>query len=266
MGPLAALTFRGIAAYFAALDSLGWPGSALATVAIVGLSALLSGIAGFAFSALCGAMLFHFRQDTVAVVQILLICSSANQAMSVWALRRAIRARGLLPFLLGGLAGVPAGTWLLLHLDPWAYVKGLGAILLLYGAAMLVRRPIVLARPPLAGDVLSGFLGGRAGGFAATPGAPVSIWCGIKGWDQIGQRAVFQPFILLTQLVAMASLATMDPGGAAAASIPPLAWACVPAGLLGTWRGLACFRRLGDRQFAVAINLLLIVSGAGLVA
>jgi uncharacterized membrane protein YfcA len=250
--------------YWECLSRLGFTSAAQATVAAVGIAALLSGIAGFAFSPICGAMLFQFRSDPVQVIQIMLVCSIANQTMSVWMLRREISARALVPFLLGGLVGVPSGVWLLLHLDAQVYEKGLGAVLLAYGGYMLFRPPIVLRAAPRAGDVLSGFLGGLAGGFAATPGAPVSIWCGMKGWDKLRQRAVFQPFILLMQLVALASIARMHPHGMAHPGIPAIAWACVPAGLIGTWWALGCFRRLSDWQFATAINLLLIVSGLGL--
>jgi hypothetical protein len=35
----------------------------------------------------------------------------------------------------------------------------------------------------------------------------------------------------------------------------------IPAALLGTWLGLAIFRRLSDRLFTLAVNLLLLVSG-----
>ena len=244
---------------------LSTPIDTLATVMTVGIAALLSGIAGFAFGAIAGAMLFQFRHDIVGVVQILLICSIANQSLSVWALRRDIRPVVVAPFLAGGLIGVPAGVWLLLHLDAGTYVRALGAILFVYGGYMLLRSPIVLRRSPVIGDVAAGFLGGMAGGFAATPGAVVSIWCGMKGWDKVRQRAVFQPFILLMQFVALALIAAMHRHGALGAEIPRIVWACVPAGLVGTWWGLAWFRRLTDRQFAVAIDLLLIASGAGLV-
>jgi uncharacterized protein len=48
------------------------------------------------------------------------------------------------------------------------------------------------------------------------------------------------------------------------AGLGAAAWALVPAALLGTCCGLAIFRRLNDRQFAFAVNLLLIASGLGL--
>jgi uncharacterized membrane protein YfcA len=263
---LATLSLVGMLSYAVLLLHLHLPPPAVATVAVIGLAALLSGIAGFAFSAICGAMLFHFRHDTVGVVETMLICSIANQAMSVWMLRQEIRLLPLAPFLLGGVVGVPVGVWLLLHLDGVTFKAVLGVLLAVYGFYMLVRRPITLARTSRASDVVSGFFGGLTGGFAATPGAPVSIWCGMKGWDKARQRGVFQPFILLMQFVALAAIAVMHAKGGPNVGIPPLAWACVPAGLLGTWWGMALFKRLTDRQFGKAVNLLLIASGIGLLA
>lgn len=237
-------------------------GVALGTVAAIGVAAFASALAGFAFSAICGAFLFQFRHDTVAVVQIMLICSIANQMLGVWSLRHDIRLKVLIPFLAGGVVGVPTGVWLLLHVNVALYIKGVGVILLFYGLYMLFRRPVLLRRSPVAGDVVSGFLGGLTGGFAATPGFPVSVWCSMKGWDKVRQRAVFQPFILLLQFVAMGCIAVMAPRHAAGIGVPPIVWACVPAGLIGTAWGLAWFQQMTDRQFASAINMLLVISGA----
>ena len=116
--PRAALLHTCMAAfpvfYIGALSSAGISTAAIGMVAAVAVSSLLSSIAGFAFSAICGAIMFHFRQDAVGLVQIMLVCSIANQTMSVWLLRRDIRTRTVLPFLFGGLLGAPIGVWLLL--------------------------------------------------------------------------------------------------------------------------------------------------------
>jgi uncharacterized membrane protein YfcA len=264
IGWLAALSVLLMAAYLGMLSESGLSASGIATVAAVGIAALTSGIAGFAFSAICGAMLFQFRHDTVGVVETMLICSIANQAMSVWLLRHQIRLPPLTPFLIGGMIGVPVGVWLLLHLNVQTFKLGLGVLLVAYSSYMLLRRPITLQRTSRTSDVVAGFVGGMTGGFAATPGAAVSIWCGMKGWDKARQRAVFQPVILAMQFVALASIAALHTKGAPSVAIPPLAWACVPAGLLGTWWGMALFKRLTDIQFAKVVNVLLIVSGIGL--
>ncbi len=263
---LAVASVLGTVAYGGLLARLGFSESAVATVAAVGIAALASGIAGFAFSAICGAILFQFRHDTVGVVEIMLICSIANQSLSVWMLRRDINLRLLAPFVLGGIMGVPLGVWLLLHLNAATFKAALGVILVVYGLYMLLRRPITLPGTSGASDVLVGAIGGIVGGFAAVPGAAVSIWCGTKGWDKARQRAVFQPFILLMQFVVLGAIGMMHAKGAPSVAIPPIAWACVPVGLLGTWWGMDLFKRLTDSQFGKAVNVLLIVSGFGLAA
>jgi hypothetical protein len=60
----------------------------------------MSAIAGFAFSAIGGAILFQFRHDNVGVVEALMVCSLANQAMSVWLVRRDINAKAPRPLML----------------------------------------------------------------------------------------------------------------------------------------------------------------------
>ena len=62
-------------------------------------AALISSIAGFAFSAICGAMLFHLVDDPLQAVEIMMICSVGGQALMVWQLRREIDWRALRPFL-----------------------------------------------------------------------------------------------------------------------------------------------------------------------
>lgn len=159
------------------------------------LASAVSSIAGFAFSAVCGAMLFHLAGDPVQIVQIMIVCSIANQTAMVYSLRRAIRWRELAPFLIGGAFGLPVGIAVLLKLDRHLYTHALGVFLGVYGCYMLVRKPLVIGRQKMACDVLAGFFGGITGGAAGFPGAFVTIWCGFKGWSKERQRAMFQPFI-----------------------------------------------------------------------
>jgi hypothetical protein len=84
-----ALYGAGVAALtaYASLLSLANPAAVSAwAMAAVFVAALTSSIAGFAFSAICGAMLFHLLDDPVQVVEIMMICSIAGQALMVWSL------------------------------------------------------------------------------------------------------------------------------------------------------------------------------------
>ena len=109
----------------------------------IGLAALLSSIAGFAFSAICGAMLFHLSHDPVQVVQIMITCSIANQAAMTLGMRRDIDWQGLSVYLAGGAFGLAIGVWSLLHADRALYIPTLGVFLLAYGAYERVRGPSV---------------------------------------------------------------------------------------------------------------------------
>jgi uncharacterized membrane protein YfcA len=237
----------------------------VATVFVIAVAAFLSSIAGFAFSAIAGAMLFHFRHDTVSIVEILLVCSLANQALNVWLLRRHIALRALLPFVAGGVFGVPAGVWLLTHLEVTTFKIALGTLVAMYGTVMLLRRPFTLKRTVPGSDVAIGLAGGVLGGFAAIPGVVVAIWCSMQPWDKTRQRIVLQSYILLMQVVALVAIAVLRPGHGPSGTIPPIAWACLPPSLPATWLGMTMFKRMSDNQFVKAVNVLLIVSGLGLV-
>jgi uncharacterized membrane protein YfcA len=230
-------------------------------------AATVSGVAGFAFSAICGAMLFHLVQSPISVVETMIVCSIAIQLLSVATLKNAIDPRHLGRFLAGGIVGLPVGVYLLTHVAGSIYMECMGVFLIGYGVYMLVRKPgTTVCHARTIGDYFAGFLGGITGGFAAFPGAFVTIWCGLKGLPKDQQRGVYQPFILIMQILALAALFFVQSAHRGAGQIDPLATAYIPAALLGTWCGIAIFRRLTEMQFAWSVNVLLVVSGVGLVA
>ncbi|HME26436.1 MAG TPA: TSUP family transporter [Acetobacteraceae bacterium] len=173
--------------------------------------------------------------------------------------------RSLPIFLAGGILGVPAGAYLLLHLQTSVYRDIIGGLLIGYGGDLLLRLEI---RPPRTGplcDACAGFWGGFTGGLTGFRGAFVTIWCGLKGWNKMRRRGVYQPFILGMRPVTLRAIYLMRPSSITSAQSDFLAPAFVPAALLGAWLGLRVFKRLSDRQFDLAVNALLIVSGIGLI-
>jgi len=236
-------------------------GHAATVMLAVWLAAVLSSIAGFAFSAIGGAILFHLRDDTVTIVQLMIICSIANQAAMTWASRRDIDWRGLAVYFAGGAPGLIVGVWMLLHVERMMYTYVFGAFLLTYGLYMVLRKPVVVSRQPAAVDFIAGLLGGVTGGAAGFPSAFVTIWCGMKGWNKVRQRAVTQPFILGMQIAGLLVINIAE-GSHDGGTVPVFAdLLFIPASLFGTALGLVLYQRLTDRQFARAVNLLLIVSG-----
>jgi uncharacterized membrane protein YfcA len=76
---------------------------------------------------------------------------------------------------------------------------------------------------------------------------------------------VYQPFILCMQPVTLVVIYLMQPAHTTAAQLDFKTLVFVPAALLGAWFGLRIFARLSDRQFELAVNALLILSGVGLI-
>jgi uncharacterized membrane protein YfcA len=231
---------------------------AVATVVL--LAALVSSIAGFAFAALAGSALAYLRFDPVQAVMTMALCSIAIQAYAVWQLRASIRWRALAPMLAAGAITTPLGVALLIHIDAKLYAAVLGAIVTGYGAYVLLRRETRPVRGAPWHDLLAGALGGVMGGLSSAPSLAVTIWCSMRGWDKLRQRAVYQPFILAMQLVTVTCLTwTAGPRTEALRHA-----SYVPFALMGAIGGFALYRRMTTQQFHAAVSVLLIVSGAGL--
>ncbi len=98
------------------------------------VAAAVSGVAGLAFSALALALAGWCVPDPVAMVRPVPVCSIAIQVYSVARLCADINARALTPFVLGGLAGTPLGTWMLPHLQAARLGALLSAMLLAWCA------------------------------------------------------------------------------------------------------------------------------------
>jgi hypothetical protein len=251
----------GLRGLTATLPIDAWPKWAVNGAVIFG-AATISSVVGFAFSAIAGAPLLHLVANSIEAVQIMMVASIGIQAYSLCRLWPAIQWRRCAPFLAGGVATLPIGVGLLLILEPRAYLSAVGAMLICYGAYMLVRpppRPSRCGRHRLA-DALIGAVGGITGPLAALPGIWVTIWCGTRGWSKVEQRAVYQPYILVMQVLAFAALCMMQ-----RRSPTDPAWLgyALP-GLAGAMVGLRVFHSLSDGQFQKILNVALVISGLAL--
>jgi uncharacterized membrane protein YfcA len=242
------------------VDTANHNGTQALLMLAIFLSAAVSNIAGFAFSAIAGASVLHLIEDPVKAVEVLIISSIAIQSYSVLMLWRDIDWRSVTPFLLGGILTIPVGIYLLLHASLVIYCHGMGLFLVIYAGFMIFRPSLKAISGNVLIDAGIGALGGITGGAAGFPGAFATIWCGLRGWDKSRQRAVYQPYILAMQLFALFGLELA--GHVKTYDLSMMTY--VPAALLGAYCGLAIFRRLGDAHFNVVINALLMISGVAL--
>src|SRR5206468_3655608 len=133
------------------------------TAAIVLLAALLSSIAGFAFSALAGSALAYLKVDPLHAVQSMVLWSTASQLYAVWKIRESIRWGPLWPMVAAGTVTVPVGVWLLRHVDGSFYALGLGIFLTAYGCYAVLCRENRVVRGNAWLDAATGALGGITG-------------------------------------------------------------------------------------------------------
>jgi uncharacterized membrane protein YfcA len=225
--------------------------------------AVVSGLAGFAFSAVAGAILLHVFPPTEAV-PLMMACSIIVQAANLFVLRKSMQWKTSIVFIAGGLLGIPIAIYLLQNVDTGTFRLGFGALVSLYAAYAFLRpAPVYLRQMESRGrNALVGFGGGLVGGLTAMPGALPAIWCDIHGFPKIQQRGLVQPYIGVMQLFALAlmlshhslSLKVLIDFGI---SLPALA--------AGTAVGIVLFGRINEAAFKRIILGLLLFSGLCLV-
>lgn len=226
----------------------------------VAVGALVAGLAGFAFSAVAGALLIHWVAP-ITIVPVLLACSITTQLVSIARLRRTMQWRRCAPFLVGGFIGIPFGAALLRDTDPQRFAMWFGTFLIAYGGFMLLRPHLVIRTGSRLVDAATGLIGGITGGAIAFPGAAPTIWCSLRGLPKDVQRGVVQPFILVMQIATLLYFSRL---GILTTDTMASFLVCAPAVLFGTWLGLTLFARIDDAAFRRVVLIFLIVSGATL--
>jgi len=280
----ASLTFAPLARHAAAtwLDGMRFVlaaplvdgGPSLSAVLFVSVvlffAGVVSGLAGFAFSAVAACVLWLL--PSLQAIPLIMLLSTCNQLLSIGKLRHEIRLlstperEGALPYIIGGVAGVPAGVALLRGLPTNWFAAGLGLFLVMYGVLMLVVPGY--ARIDASGWKIAvgvGFLGGIVGGFSGFGASILVVYLGLRKVDKSTTRGITQPFIVVMQLVSLGVLAVVAPS--IFNSFFWVLWLItLPAVLLGTSTGVALYRRLSDHNFRRAVLFLLIISGLSLTA
>ena len=222
----------------------------------------VSGLTGFG-TGITALPIWLYGLAPALASPLVVICSLIGQAQTLPAIWHAIDFRRCLPFVAGGLIGVPLGAYLLPFISVQMFRLAVGALLVVYcgfNLAGLLRFRVHGGGK--AADAVVGFGGGVMGGLAGLSGPLPTLWTGLRGWDKDARRAVLQAFntaVLSFALVAQVAtgLITLELGR--------LVLIALPGTLIGSWLGRRVYTVLDSARFEKTVLGLLLLSGAVLV-
>ena len=189
-------------------------------------------------------------------------CSLLGQVLSIGAAWRGFDARRALPFIIGGVIGVPLGAALLPLIAPAAFKIALGTLLVIWCPAMLFARDLPrITHGGRIADGIAGWLGGIMGGLGGFSGPAPTLWCTLRGWDKDTQRAMFQSFHLCMHTLTLTAYAA---GGLITAPTVAMFAIAAPAMLVPGIIGARVYARVSEAGFRRMVLVLLLVSGVGL--
>lgn len=241
------------------------PDAVLVTTLVVTgafLGGFVNGLTGFGTGMTALPFWVHALAPPLAA-PLVAACSIVAQVQTLPAIWRAIDLRRLLPFVAGGLAGVPLGVLLLPRVDAAAFKVTVGGVLVVTCAFLLFHRKRgAWKRGGRVADAGVGFAGGILGGLAGLSGLPPTLWAELRGWEKDARRAVFQGFNLTILAIALAFQGT---AGFLTRDFGRILLVALPATIVGAWLGRRLYGRLDTRRFSRVVLGLLLVGGCVLI-
>lgn len=235
------------------------------TVAVLFFGALaggfVAGLAGFGTALMALGIWLYVLPPAVAVPMVL-ICSVVAQTSTLPSIWRTIDFKLVWPFLIGGLAGVPLGTFLIAYADPNTFKLSVGVMLLVFPTALYFQRaPMAFRAGGRAADAMVGFAGGILGGLAGLSGPLPILWASVRGWNKEERRGIFQTF---NWTVLAAAFCLQVASGMVHREVIWLALLAFPGTMIGAWLGARAYHALSDQNFRDVVLGLLVLSGIGL--
>jgi hypothetical protein len=223
---------------------------------------LVNGLTGFG-TGLTALTFWLYVLPPVVASPMVVICSVVGQLQTLPKIWHAISWKRVLPFIVGGLMGVPVGTWLLPIVPVNAFKIFIGVFLILFCSYMLASgRTVKIRFGGRIADGVIGLIGGVLGGIAGLSGAPATMWAGLRGWGKDEKRSIFQAFNLTILSIAFVSQAA---SGLITREVGLMTLIALPGTFLGVWAGRWLYEKLGDRGFDRAVYLVLLLSGVAMI-
>lgn len=223
----------------------------------------VQGLSGFAFG-LVAMSFWAWTLDPRLAAAMAVFGALTGQIVAAVMVRRRIDFALLLPFLAGGLAGIPLGVWLLPSMNVDLFKAVLGMLLVLWCPAMLFADRLPRIGPAgRIGDLVAGAVGGIMGGLGGFSGTVPTLWCTLRGFDKQAQRTVIQNFNLATLSVTMAVYLST---GLVTREMLPMFALVAPSMLIPSLLGARLYIGISGAAFRKLVLSLLTASGLALLA
>jgi uncharacterized protein len=241
-----------------AMDSL-W----LSVIVGAAAAGFVQGLSGFAFG-MVSMSIWVWTVEPRLAASMAVFGSFTGQVIAAVTVRRGFDLPMLLPYVVGGLVGLPLGVMILPLMDVELFKAFLGTLLVCFCPAMLfaTRLPRITHGGKVA-DGVAGALGGAMGALGGFTGVIPTLWCTLRGVGKDRQRAVVQNFNLAMLTVA---LATYLGTGIITPDMWPKLAVVAPAMLVPSLLGARLYTRLDEVAFRRLVLGLLTCSGVVLLA
>ncbi len=222
----------------------------------------VQGLSGFAFGMV--AMTFWAWSVSPHLAGPMVVFGSLiGQLLSVGTIRRGFDWRRTLPFIIGGVVGVPLGAALLPHMNQTVFKVTIGALLTVWCPTMLLVRELPRVKGGSLADGGVGLIGGIMGGLGGLPGPAPTLWCTLRGWDKDAQRAVYQSFNLAMHAMTLTVYAV---SGFITRETIGFFGVVAPSILIPTLIGARLYAKFSETMFRRMVLILLLISGVVLLA
>ncbi len=229
---------------------------AIAIVVIL-LAAIVQGLAGFGFSQFALPLLV-LAMASQELIPIMVILSLFLNLFLIYELKGDMQIKRIWPLMLGGIFGIPIGTYILQVADASTMKVFIGIVIILFGIIQLFEVRKIVNREKLAMGPI-GFAGGILNGSVSMSGPPLIIFFANQEMGKQNFRANLIAFFLFINI---ATLPFFLYSGLLTADVAVNSGIFLPGMLLGAFIGSALSRKVPEARFRRLTNLLIIIMGA----
>ena len=221
------------------------------------LAGTVAGLTGFGFALISTPLLLFVYDPTTVIVLTAALSVFINVAV-VWDSWRDVEKRLVLALLIPAFFGVVAGVEVLRVVDP-VYIRLAVGILVIFFALLLLREIRIPGAASRWGPVVAGSVSGTLSTSTGLAGPPVVLLFASRDLSKHafrGSSALYFLFIGAAGLSILVFRGLVDSGHV------PLAFALIPAAVLGKFLGSALLKRISEKTFRRITLIIALLTGA----